>query len=122
MRQNAVFICNGHKVRRDADNKEVHQRDQMVEGDVIFLSIGLHKLEAYSAARQVIERIVAVLSLGVKHGHGLRKFVFRKVVVTYDHFDAFFSGIFHLFVCLDAAVKSDYESEIIFRSPVYAFV
>ena len=117
-----VFTDNRHKVGSDADHQKVQQRYEAVERNVVTLRIGLHELEAHTAAGKVVERIVAVLPFRVQDGHGSRKFVFRKVMVTDDHVDALGLCIIYLFVGLDAAVKGYDEAEAVLACPVDAFV
>ena len=50
MGQYPVFPHDGHQVGGDADHQKVEQRNQAVERDVVLGGIGLHELEAHSAA------------------------------------------------------------------------
>ena len=65
---------------------------------------------------------MAVLPLRVQDGDSLRKFVFGKMVVAYDHVYAPFPCVFDLLVCLDSAVEGDDQAEAVFGGPVDALV
>ena len=67
MRQDAVLPHHGHEVGRDTDNEIVQQRDQGLERYAETLGICLDEFEAHSATRKVVERIMAVLPLGIEH-------------------------------------------------------
>ena len=122
MRQDAVLPDHRHEVGGNADHQQVEQRDQGLERNAELLRIGLHELEAHAAAGQVVEGILAVLTLGVQHRHGLRKRFLRKMVVADNHLQALAAGVFDLVDGLDAAVERDDELEAAVRGPVDALV
>ena len=65
---------------------------------------------------------MTILALWIKHGHSLRKLIFRKMMIADDHVYAFTAGILDLLIGLDTAVEGDDQTEAVFCRPVYAFV
>ena len=119
--QDAVFVHEGHDVRGDAHHQQVQQRRELLEGYAVALCIGLHQLETYAAARQLVERVGAIDPLGVQNGHGLRDFVGREMVVADDEIHAFLFRIDDLFHGLDSAVEGDDERDAFLRRVIDAF-
>ena len=120
MRKHPVLPHNGHEVRRDADDQKVQKRQQIFEVNAMSLGVGLHKLETDTATRQIVERIVAIRPLRIKHSRSRRNFVFRKMMVTNDYVNAFARGVFDFVNGFDSAVQCDYEAETVLSSPVDA--
>ena len=87
--QNAVFAHQRHDVRGDAHHQQVQQRADLLEGNAVFLGVGLHELESHAAARQFVERVGTIDPLGVQNGYGLGNFLGREVMVADDEIHAF---------------------------------
>jgi hypothetical protein len=109
MCQNPVLACYRDQIGCDAHYKKIKERNQSLERNIITLCIGLNKFESYPTSRKIVERIVTILSLGIKHSYGLRELILRKMVVTDDDIDTSFTSILYLFICLDTTVKRDDE-------------
>ena len=105
--QNTVLAHQRHDVRGDRHDQQVQQRHDLLEGDGVFLCIGLHELESHAAARQFVERVGAIDPLGVQNGYGLGNLLGREVVVADDEIHAFRLRIDNLFRGFDAAVQGD---------------
>ena len=70
-------------------------------------SQGQNQLQSDAHARQVLEGIRAVRSVGIHHGHRLRKLLPALMVVRYHHVHAQGRGIGHLLHARHAAVHGD---------------
>ena len=113
--KDAVLARNGYDVGGDADGHEVEQRIDafghnglpFVRVGKLFLHAGLDELETHTATRQFGVGVTAVDAFGVEHRVGFRQGFAGAVVIAYDDVDAFFFGITHFFMVLDAAVQHD---------------
>ena len=107
MRQNAVFVHQRHDVRGDAHYQQVQQRADLLEGNPVFLGVGLHEFESHAAARQFVERVGTIDPLGVQNGYGAGNFLGREVMVADDEIHALRLCIDYLFRGFDTAVQGD---------------
>ena len=88
----------------------------------MFLGVALDQLEAYSTAGKVIEGIVAILSLGVEHCHGIGKFLIRQMVVADNHIYTQTFCVVHFLDSLDAAVQCNDQGAVVIPCSIYALV
>ena len=105
--QYAVFAHHRHDVGSDADGTKVEQRYELREGYAVVLGKCLHELESHAAAAEILERVGAVLALGVEYGHCLWQFVVGHVVVADDEVNAQLLGVADFLDGLNAAVEHD---------------
>ena len=120
--KDAVFPGHGYQVRGNGDYLKVQKWFKKGGVKAEFLDIALNQLESYSAAAQVIEGVIAVLPLWIKHCDSCRKFIFREVMVADNDVDILAAGIFHLVDGLDSAVQRYYQIDAIVGCPVEGFI
>ena len=83
------------------------------------LGKGLHELESYSAAGEVVKRIAAVLPLRVQDRNRLWQTAVGEMMVANYHVYALGGGIADLVYGLDSAVQGDDEAETVLCRPVH---
>lgn len=120
--QDPVLARHGYQVGGNAHGHQIQKRLHPRKREGLADRIGLDQLEAYSAAREVVERIIAVVPFGIQYGSGIRQGLVGKVVVADDDVDALFLGIPDLLDSLDAAVEGDYQRVAVLACPVYTLV
>lgn len=57
--------------------------------DAVVLGKSLHKLESYSATRQVFVWVRRIRTLGIQNGGGRRKYLIGYMMVADNEIDAF---------------------------------
>ena len=105
--EDAVFAHDRHYVRSDTDCNHVEQWDEIAEVYAVADSKCLHKLESYTASRQVFVGIGGILALGVEDGCSLRQLIVRHVMVADNEVYALSLGICYFFNSLDATIEHD---------------
>ena len=116
--QNTVFSRQRDDVGGDAHHQQVEQMLDFGKRDAVLHGIGLHQLETYAAARQLVERIVAVGPLGVEHRHRRRNLVGRQVVVADNEINTLFLCIDNLLHGLDTAIEGYCQRHALARGEV----
>ena len=99
----------GHNVAGDAHHHKVEKRLNLVERNFVPRSVGLNQFESDAAARQLVERIVAVGAFWVEHGGRLGQLFARLVVVADYELNAFFSSVINFGQGFYAAVECNDE-------------
>ena len=75
--------------------------------NAVVLGKSLHKLESYSATRQVFVWIRRIRTLGIQNGGSRRKYLIGYMMVADNEIDAFFFGVTDFFYRLDTTVQYD---------------
>jgi len=105
--QNTVFTHNRYNVGCDADRYQIEQGGKLMKLDAVVLGKGLHKLESYSAARQVFVWIRRIRTLGIQNGGSRRKYLIGHMMVADNEIDAFFFGVTDFFYRFNTTVQYD---------------
>ncbi len=120
--QYSVLSGDGDQVGSYAYSHQIQKFQHFLERYVMSLGIGLNELESHSAPGQFIERIVAVIPLGIQNGDSGRQHVIGQMMVTYYEIHPFRCGVFHLLHSLYAAVQGDDQSIAVRVSPVDSLI
>ena len=100
----SVLIYHRHNVGCNTHGAEVEQRNESGERNIVVLGKGLHKLEAYTASAEMLERERIVWTLRIEYGHSGWHHVVRDMMVADDEVYSQTLGIFYLLNSLDSAV------------------
>ena len=118
--EDAVFASDRHDVGSNADSYEIEESFEMREVDAIVDGKGLHELESYATAREVLVGVGVVGAFGVEDSHSPRKSVVGSVVVANDEIDAKRRSIVDLLDGFDATVERDDERDVVLLGVVDA--
>ena len=69
----------------------------------------LHQLERHAGAAQVLFRVRAIGPVGIEHRERGGEFLFRQVMVGYDHVDPQFARAPDHFGGADAGIHADHK-------------
>ena len=70
--QHPVLVHHAYQIGCDAHDQQVQQRLQIFEIDAVLRAVRLGQFEPDPAARQIVERVLAVFPLRVEHGYRVR--------------------------------------------------
>ena len=112
--EDAVFSQDGHDICGDAHGTELEQGDEPREGYAVVLGEGLHELETYATAAEMLEGVGGVLALRIEDRHRIRQFIIRHMMVADDEVDTQLFRIGNLSDGLDTAVEYDNEFDTFF--------
>ena len=89
--------------------------------DAVVLGKGLHKLESYSATRQVFVWIRRIRTFGIQNGGSRWKYLIGYMMVADNEIDAFFFGVTDFFYRFNTTVQYDDQFYSGGVSVVYSF-
>ena len=120
--KHTVFAHDWHNISSNTYSAQIQQTLKPIHiVHAITDSKTLHKLEAYTAAAQFLERIFVVFEFGVKDSHSIGQNIVGHMVVTHNEIDTQRLGIGNFFNRLNTAVENNNQLYANTVSIIHAF-
>ena len=117
--QDTVLVRQRNDIRCNAHNNQIEQTLDLRERNVVAQGIRLHQFETYTTTRQLLERILAIVALGIEYRDRLGQMICGQVMVANDVVDTLLFGIGHLLGRFDAAIERDHKTHTLACCVVY---
>ena len=117
--QDSVLVRQRNDIRSDAHHNQIEQSLDLRERNVVAQGIRLHQFETYTTTRQLLERILAIVALGIEYRDRLGQMICGQVMVANDVVDTLLFGIGHLLGRFDAAIERDHKTHTLACCVVY---